>query len=74
MRLLLTLGFLSLLSACSGDPRSYGITGPGTSAPPPPVAVGPEAEPSPTPGVSTGASYGPTSGPSSGASGFWGYN
>ena len=30
MRVFPALGLLVLLAACSGDPRSYGITGPGS--------------------------------------------
>jgi hypothetical protein len=74
MRALFALGFLIVLSACSGDPAKYGITGPGTQ--PVPVAKTAETPDSqPVPGVSTvGSSYGPSNGPSTGSSGFWGYN
>jgi hypothetical protein len=71
---ILVLGSVIVLTACSGDPRSYGITGPGTAKLPPqvPTVAG---EATPTPGVPTpGSYYGPTHGPSSGDSGFWGYN
>jgi hypothetical protein len=74
MRTILSLGFLMLLAACSGDPKSWGITGPG--AQPPPV-VGPTdpLDTDTSPGVSTsGTSYGPTNRPTSGSSGFFGYN
>jgi hypothetical protein len=74
MRALIALGLLTVLAACSGDPRDYGITGPG---PPPAKVVHHEDEPdtSPTPGVTTtGTSYGPSTGPVTGTSGFWGYN
>jgi hypothetical protein len=30
MRAIFALGLLIILAACSGDPKSYGITGPGT--------------------------------------------
>jgi hypothetical protein len=75
MRSLLVFGLLFALAACSGDPRSFGITGPG-----PPQAV---AQPDPAqtggtssaPGVPTsGTYYGPTNAPVTGSSGFWGYN
>lgn len=73
MRLVAGLGFLLLLAACSGDPRSWGITGP--AAQPAPVAASAGAEATPTPGVSTsGTSFGPSSGATTGESGFWGYN
>lgn len=74
MRTILTLGLLIALAACSGDPRSYGITGPGThSAPATPANETPDS--APVAGVSTsGTSYGPSNRPTTGASGFWGYN
>jgi hypothetical protein len=75
MRALVALGFLMFLAACSGNPQSYGITGPGSQ--PEPVAQSPETTPdtAPTPGVTTtGPMYGPSSVPSNGNSGFWGYN
>jgi hypothetical protein len=34
MRSILALGFLIVLAACSGDPKSYGITGPGAQPAP----------------------------------------
>jgi hypothetical protein len=37
MRAILALGLLIVLAACSGDPKSYGITGPGVR--PVPVAA-----------------------------------
>lgn len=67
------LAAILILAGCSGDPRSYGITGPGQ-------------QPAPTPGVSSGALpadpgvpttgtyYGPSVTPMQGSSGFWGYN
>jgi hypothetical protein len=73
MRWVFGVGFLFLLTACSGDPGSYGITGPGVS----PAAVTAPAgiEATPTPGAPTsGTSFGPSSGATTGASGFWGYN
>ena len=74
MRTLMTLGMLIALAACSGDPRAYGITGPGSQpAPAAPSVDTPDA--STAPGVTTsGTSYGPSSRPTTGASGFWGYN
>ena len=78
MRMLLVFCLSGLLAACSGDPRSYGITGPGTQpiAGPPPVGTPLDApESAPAPGVTTsGPFYGPTNGPSNGGSAFWGYN
>jgi hypothetical protein len=74
MRAVLVLGVLILLAACAGDPRSYGITGPGpVPAPVAPAAIEPDT--APRPGITTtGPTYGPTNGPSNGNSGFWGYN
>jgi hypothetical protein len=74
MRSVAVFGLVLLVAACSGDPRSYGITGPGTQ--PAPVAPsGPVPDTAPIPGVSTtGSSFGPTNAPSTGSSGFWGYN
>ncbi len=75
MRALSALALLIVLTGCSGDPRSYGITGPGTA--PAPVIASPAETPdaAPMPGVSTtGSSYGPNSRPNTGTSGFWGYN
>jgi hypothetical protein len=76
MRTVLALALLSLLADCSGDPASYGITGPGTQPPPPPASVSvPSPDSSPTPGVPMiGTPYGPSNAPSTGGSGFWGYN
>jgi hypothetical protein len=37
MRAILALGLLIVLAACSGDPKSFGITGPGNQ--PTPAAV-----------------------------------
>ncbi|WP_428483490.1 hypothetical protein [Rhodopila sp.] len=65
---------LIVLSSCSGDPRSLGITGPGTQAATPPPSSTLE-DTTGTPGVPTsGSFYGPSRGPVTGASGFWGYN
>jgi hypothetical protein len=75
MRALFALGLLIVLTACSGDPAKYGITGPGTQ--PVPVANAAEApEAQPVPGVTTlgSSNYGPSIAPSTGASGFFGYN
>jgi hypothetical protein len=73
MHSLVALSVLFVLAACSGDPRSYGITGPGTQAvtKPEPARTGDSA----MPGVpTTGTYYGPTTAPVTGSSGFWGYN
>jgi hypothetical protein len=75
MRALIALGLLTVLAACSGDPRTYGITGPGAQPAPVVHHVVDEPDSSPTPGVTTtGTSYGPSTGPATGTSGFWGYN
>jgi hypothetical protein len=75
MRSVLALGFLTLLTACSGDPRSYGITGPNTEAPPAAPAEVAAPDSVAVPGVTTtGPMYGPTQGPLTGNSGYWGYN
>jgi hypothetical protein len=76
MRTVSALGLLILLAACSGDPASYGITGPGTQPPPAAASVTVQSpDTSPTPGVpTTGTPYGPSNAPSTGGSGFWGYN
>ena len=75
MRRLLVLGLLLVLAACSGDPRSFGITGPGAPAVPKPDATQTRDDTNGMPGVpTTGTYYGPTSGPVTGSSGFWGYN
>jgi hypothetical protein len=74
MRLVFALSSLIVLAACSGDPKSWGLTGPGPQQAPPeaPVAA---PDTSPTPGVTTtGPTYGPTFGPTGGNNGFWGYN
>ena len=74
MRLIIALGLLGLLTACSGDPKSWGITGPGPQ-PAPTAAAVVTPDNSTSPGVTiTGPTYGPTFGPSTGNSGFWGYN
>ncbi len=75
MRVVLALGLLLALTACSGGPQALGITGPGTQ--PLPVAHAADETPdtSPTPGVTTtGTSYVPSTGSTTGGSGFWGYN
>jgi hypothetical protein len=74
MRSVLAFGLLIFLAACSGDPRSYGITGPGAQ-PAPAAPSTPSPDTAPVPGVTTsGTPYGPTPMPSTGGSGFWGYN
>ena len=73
MRTLLVLTVMTALSACAGDPRSYGITGPGTRPAPAAAPMGMDADQ--VPGVPTyGTFYGPTNTPVTGTSGFWGYN
>jgi hypothetical protein len=75
MRSLLVLGLLLAVAACSGDPRSYGITGPGPQAVAKPDPAQNSGDSTPTPGVPTsGTYYGPTNAPVTGGSGFWGYN
>jgi hypothetical protein len=75
MRTLAILAFLicGVLAACSGDPKSLGITGPGIHTVPPP-----DADPGngiPTGSPVAGTSYGGDSyGPTRGQTGFWGYN
>jgi hypothetical protein len=74
MRSLVVLGLFLVLAACSGDPRSFGITGPGPQAAPA-VAAPTDSDTNAAPGVPTsGSYYGPTNGPVTGSSGFWGYN
>jgi hypothetical protein len=74
MRFVFAVGLLTLLAGCSGDPRSFGITGPGTQ-PEPAAPAGPTPDTTTAPGMSTtGPMYGPSIGPSNGNSGFWGYN
>jgi hypothetical protein len=74
MRALVALSLLAVLAACTSDPQSWGITGPGP--PPAPAAAPSEAADDPAaPGVSTsGPLYGPSNRPTSGPSGFFGYN
>lgn len=75
MRTILALISLLVLSACSGDPKSFGITGPGVQPVAPVVPSANTPDSSPTPGVTTsGSQYGPSYGPTTGSSGFWGYN
>ena len=72
IRGLVVLSLVAALCGCSGDPRSFGITGPN-----PQHSIAPPAEEGPAftaPGVTTSGSYGPTNGPSGGSSGYWGYN
>jgi hypothetical protein len=75
MRAVLAFGIVMLVAACSGDPKSYGITGPGQN---PITPVAPMADPnasSPAPGVPTSNSYyGSSIGPIPSSSGFFGYN
>ncbi len=72
--MIFVIGLLVALAGCSGDPASYGITGPGVQTTTPGPAIN-EPDSSPTPGVSTtGTFYGPTDRPQSGPSGFFGYN
>ena len=62
----------AVLAACSGDPSSYGITGPGVQTVPPPSADPGNAT---TAGVAPlGTSYGTSVAPTRGPTGFWGYN
>jgi len=74
MRAVLAFGLLMLLVACSGDPQSYGITGPGPQ--PAPVVVPADTDTSnPIPGVPTsGSYYGPSNGPIPSTGRFFGYN
>ena len=79
MRTVFAFGLLLCLAACSGDPRSYGITGPGTNthtdAPSMPGTDPVAGDNDTAPGVSTsGSSYGPTNGPIRGRTGYYGYN
>jgi hypothetical protein len=63
--LLIVLG----LSACSGGPRSLGITGPGPQGPPlsaPPAGMGDLTD--------YGVIYEPAIGETNGGGRFWGYN
>jgi hypothetical protein len=76
LRILMLLT-LAGLTACSGDPRSLGITGPGVNPPPAQQNASPFAEDTgAAPGLPTsGSFYGPTNnGPVTPSSGFWGYN
>jgi hypothetical protein len=74
MHMLILLGVLVGLSACSGDPKSFGITGPGPQAAPVAPGVNDDSG-NPVPGVSTsGSYYGPSNGPIKSNSGFFGYN
>jgi len=75
MRAVFAFSVMMLLAACSGDPRTYGITGPGQQSLAPVAApVDPDAS-TPTPGVPTaGSYYGSSIGPIRSNSGFFGYN
>jgi hypothetical protein len=62
----------AVLTGCSGDPRSLGITGPGVqTVQPPPTDPGNGV---PTGVPAAGTSYGSFYGPTGGQTGFWGYN
>jgi uncharacterized lipoprotein YajG len=62
------------LAACSADPKSLGITGPGPQIVPAPPSADMDSGTG-TPGVSTtGSYYGPSVGPIKSNSGFYGYN
>jgi len=77
MRAVLVLGLLISVTACSGDPKSYGITGPGQHPVTPGVGsiANPDSSTTPTPGVPTPDSYyGSSIGPIPSSSGFYGYN
>ena len=77
MRYILYILPMIALAACSADPRSLGITGPGVNPPPPPQNASPfDRDTGASPGVpSAGSFYGPTNnGGMTGQSGFWGYN
>ena len=74
MRAIALLAVLAcgILAACSGDPKSLGITGPGVRVESPPNA-------DPGDGVAAGfqpagTSYGTSIAPTRGQTGFWGYN
>jgi len=58
------------LSACSGDPASYGITGPGMQPVPGPSGTTVDAPAIPN----TGSTYGPSVVPSTGNGNYWNYN
>jgi hypothetical protein len=63
---------LLCLAACSGDPRSYGITGPGSPAQPPEQ---PDDATVGQPGLpNSGTLYGPSVVPNTGTGRYWGYN
>jgi hypothetical protein len=63
---------LLCLAACSGDPRAYGITGPGRPPQPP---VQPDDATLTQPGLpNSGSAYGPSVNPSTGNGRFWGYD
>jgi len=75
MRAALAFSAMILLAACSGDPKSYGITGPGQQTPAPVVSPLDSNASTPTPGVPTaGSYYGSSIGPIPTNSGFFGYN
>ena len=67
-----SLLLLLCLAACSGDPRAYGITGPGVPPSPP---VQPDDSALGQPGIPDSSTvYGPSVTPSTGPNKFWGYN
>jgi hypothetical protein len=71
MRIIAILSVLCL-AACSGDPRSYGITGPGKPQAPPEQ---PDDSSVGRPGIpDSGTVYGPSVVPSTGSNRYWGYN
>lgn len=63
---------LSCLAACSGDPRHYGITGPGATQAPPAL---PDDSTLGQPGLPDSSTViGPSITPSTGPNHYWGYN
>lgn len=75
MRVLVILALLIPVAACSSDPQSYGITGPGSQTSPTPAHAPAGDDTGAMPGVPTsGSYYGPSTRPVTGGSGFWGYN
>jgi len=75
MKAFVILALILPVVACSGDPRSYGITGPGPQAAPASMRAPTGDDTGAVPGVPTsGSYYGPSRGPIAGGSGFWGYN
>jgi hypothetical protein len=71
MRFVVILAVLCL-AACSGNPRDYGITGPGQGPAPP---VHPDDSSVGQPGIpDSGTVYGPSVVPNTGSNRYWGYN